>query len=61
MVNAKADFGYPVETSQLPLFRALGAEQKSHVLVEGGHIPVRIHDMMKAILDWFDRYMGPVK
>jgi dienelactone hydrolase len=61
MVNAKADFGYPIETSQLPLFRALGAEQKSHVLVEGGHIPVRIHDMIKAILDWLDRYMGPVK
>src|SRR4029079_15471484 len=24
MVNAKADFGYPIETSQLPLFRAIG-------------------------------------
>ena len=61
MVNAKADFGYPIETSQLPLLRALGAEHKSHVLFEGGHIPVRIHEMIKAILDWFDAYMGPVK
>ena len=61
MVNAKADFGYPIETSQLPLFRALGAEHKSRVLFEGGHIPVRIHEMMKAILDWCDLYMGPVK
>jgi len=28
---------------------------------EGGHIPVRIHDMMKAILGWLDGHMGPVK
>ena len=61
MLNAKSDFGYPIESSQLPLFRALGAEHKDHVLFEGGHIPVRFHEMIKAILDWFDRYMGPVK
>jgi dienelactone hydrolase len=61
MVNAKSDFGYPIETSQLPLFHALGTEQKNRVLTEGGHIPVRIHEMMKAILDWYDRFMGPVR
>jgi hypothetical protein len=43
------------------LYRALGAEHKDHVLFEGGHIPVRIHERIKVILDWFDRFMGPVK
>jgi len=61
MVNARADFGYPIETAQLPLFRALGAQNKNHLLFEGGHIAVRIHEMIKGILDWFDRYVGPVK
>jgi eukaryotic-like serine/threonine-protein kinase len=62
MVNGRADFAYPIETSQRPLFRLLGApaEHKRHVLFEGGHIPVRIHDYIKEILDWFDRYLGPV-
>ena len=61
MVNAKADFGYPIETSQRPLFDAIGTTDKKHVHFEGGHIPVRIHDMMKAILGWLDGHMGPVK
>jgi hypothetical protein len=54
--------GDPLETAQRPLFRLLGppAEHKHHALVEGGHMPVRIHDYIKEILDWFDRYLGPV-
>jgi hypothetical protein len=61
MVNGRNDFEFPVETAQRPLFNLLGAEHKEHAVFEGGHIPVRIHEMIKAILDWFDRYLGPVK
>ena len=55
------DFLFPEETGQLPLFRALGSPpgQKRHAPFDGGHIPP-MHSMIKEILDWFDRFLGPV-
>lgn len=51
--------------AQLPFDRgpAFGFRlaHKDHLLFEGGHISVRIHEMIKGILDWFDRYLGPVR
>jgi eukaryotic-like serine/threonine-protein kinase len=61
MVNGREDFAFPLETAQRPLFRLLGAEHKHHAIFEGGHIPLLLHGMIKEILDWFDRYLGPVK
>ena len=62
MVNGRSDFTFPYETSQVPLFRLLGppADRKAHVTFEGGHIPLRLHDVIRTILDWFDKYLGPV-
>jgi hypothetical protein len=62
MINGKDDFGFPLETSQIPMFRLLGAPEKDkrHVVLEGGHIVPRLK-MIKETLDWFDRYLGPVK
>jgi hypothetical protein len=34
-------------------------EDKQHVVFDSGHIPPRI-SMIKEILDWLDRYLGPV-
>lgn len=54
---------FPVESSQLPLFRLLGtpAEHKRHVIFEdAGHVPPRL-DVIREILGWLDRYLGPVK
>jgi len=28
-------------------------------LIEGGHIP-RLQDIISVILDWLDRFLGPV-
>jgi len=64
MINGRSDFLCPLETSQLPLFRALGtpAKDKKHVLFEGGHAtPVAQPDLIKAYLDWLDQYLGPVQ
>jgi len=61
MVNGREDFAFPLETSQRPLFRLLGAPHKHHAIFEGGHIPLLLHSMIKEILDWLDRYLGPVK
>ena len=62
MVNGRNDFSYPVETSQLPLFRLLGlpADRKRHAVLEGGHQPLDMHALMREVLDWFDRHLGPV-
>jgi pimeloyl-ACP methyl ester carboxylesterase len=62
MVAGRSDFLQPVETAQLPLFRLLGvpAEHKRHALFDGGHVPGQLHDVVREILDWFDRYLGPV-
>ncbi|HYW43335.1 MAG TPA: protein kinase [Bryobacteraceae bacterium] len=64
MVNGRDDFRFPLETSQLPLFRLLGtpAKDKQHVVREGGHLnPAGRPDIIKEILDWLDRYLGPVQ
>jgi eukaryotic-like serine/threonine-protein kinase len=63
MVNGRDDFRFPLETSQLPLFRAFGTPEKhkKHVLYDGGHVSVRVHpEIMREVLDWLDRYLGPV-
>jgi cephalosporin-C deacetylase-like acetyl esterase len=61
MVNGRYDGLYAVETSQLAMFRTLGtrAGDKRHVVCDSGHIPPRAL-MMKEVLDWLDRYLGPV-
>jgi pimeloyl-ACP methyl ester carboxylesterase len=65
MGGGRSDFSYPVETSQLPMFRLLGAPEtdKKHVLRDGGHGDVGpgLRETIKDALDWFDRYLGPVK
>jgi pimeloyl-ACP methyl ester carboxylesterase len=61
MVNGRYDFFYGVETSQIPLFRLLGTKEsdKRHVVWDSGHIVPR-ELMIKHVLDWLDRYLGPV-
>jgi eukaryotic-like serine/threonine-protein kinase len=64
MINGRSDFTFPLESSQLPLLRALGtpAKDKKHVLLDGGHAtPVAQPDLIKAYLDWLDQYLGPVQ
>jgi pimeloyl-ACP methyl ester carboxylesterase len=62
MLNGRDDFGYPLDTSQIPMFRLLGAPEKDkrHIVLDSGHIPSRI-DMIRETLDWLDRYLGPVE
>jgi pimeloyl-ACP methyl ester carboxylesterase len=62
MVNGRYDFFFPYDNTQLPLFKLLGAptEQKRHVVFETGHVPPA-NLMAREVLDWLDRYLGPVK
>jgi serine/threonine protein kinase/dienelactone hydrolase len=63
MLNGRDDFRFPLETSQVPLFRAIGTPEKDKrlVLFDGGHDTVTRLDAVREALDWLDRYLGPVK
>jgi serine/threonine protein kinase/formylglycine-generating enzyme required for sulfatase activity/dienelactone hydrolase len=63
MVNGRYDFTFPLEKAQNPLFEMLGtpAEDKRHVILETPHdVTEQRPQLMKAVLDWLDRYLGRV-
>ena len=62
LVNGKDDFQTPLE-AQRRLFDLLGtpAEHKRHVALEGGHAPNDWRSLIREVLDWFDKYLGPVR
>jgi dienelactone hydrolase len=63
MIGGRDDFVRPVATMQVPLFRMLGTPEKDkrHALLEGGHLPPTMNEMIREILDWLDKYQGPVQ
>ena len=63
MLNGDQDFIFPLETAQRPLFESLGSPEadKRHVIYEGGHGIGHRSQEIKEILDWLDRYLGPVQ
>jgi pimeloyl-ACP methyl ester carboxylesterase/predicted Ser/Thr protein kinase len=63
MLGGRYDFVFPVETSQKPLFNLIATppEHKRLVIFENaGHVPPRI-DLIREVLSWLDRYLGPVQ
>ncbi len=60
MINVPNDYFYPLKTSQGPFYHFLAAEPKDSVLVEGGHVPP-MNVVARWTLDWFEKYLGPVK
>ena len=62
LLGGSQDFQHPLETAQKPLFRLLGTPEKDkrHFVFEGGHVPPRMEAAIKEILDWLDRWLGPV-
>jgi len=62
VMNGRSDFTLPYEQSQVPLFRLLGPpdDRKQHTTFAGGHIPMELHSVIRTILDWFEKYLGPV-
>lgn len=63
MLGGRYDFTFPVESSQTPLFNLFGTppEHKRHVIFEdAGHVPPRL-GVIREVLDWMDRYLGPVR
>ncbi len=62
MINGRQDFFFPLQTSQVPLFRLLGAAgaDKRHVLIESGHA-VPKNPRINEIVSWLDQYLGPAR
>jgi dienelactone hydrolase len=65
MLNGDQDFIFPLQTSQQPLFQALGtaAPEKQHMVYPGGHEIVGTHrsQVVQEVLAWLDRYLGRVQ
>jgi predicted esterase len=61
MLNGRYDSYYPVELCQEPFYRLLGSakNQKKRLIYDSGHMIPR-YELIKAMLDWLDQYLGPV-
>ena len=63
MVNGRYDFVFSLELSQNPMFTMLGTpkKDKQHVILETPHdVTEQRPQLIKAVLDWLDRYLGRV-
>ena len=60
MLNGRYDFWIPQELQQ-PLLRMLGTPpvDKRQVLSDSGHVP-QLQTVIREVLNWLDRYLGPV-
>ena len=64
MVNGVNDYVFSVEKAQNPMFDALGTrpEDKKHVLLNTPHdVTEQRPILVRTVLEWLDRYMGPVR
>ena len=63
LINGRHDLYYPHDASQLRMFELLGSARadKNHVVFdEEGHTLTDRPAVMREVLDWLDRYLGPV-
>ena len=63
MVNGRYDYVFSLELSQNPMFTMLGTpkKDKQHTVLETPHdVTEQRPQLVKAVLDWLDRYLGPV-
>lgn len=62
MLNGRYDFTFPLENTVQTFFKFLGtpADDKKLVVYETDHYVPR-NEMIKEVLAWCDKYLGPVK
>ncbi len=63
MVNGRYDYVFSPRLSQDPMFNMLGTplKDKQHIVLETPHdVTEQRPQLVKAVLDWLDRYLGPV-
>jgi eukaryotic-like serine/threonine-protein kinase len=62
LIGGRTDYILPLETHQKPLIRLSAAkpEDKRHVILNAGHAFSSLQDVIKEVIPWLDRYLGPV-
>ena len=62
MLNGRYDSLFPVDPSQLAIFRRVATPEKDkrHVIYESGHGALPLGEEVRETLDWLDKYLGPV-
>ncbi len=62
MVNGRYDYRFTVDVAQQPLFDLLGTPiaDKRYVILEAGHGSLPRSQVVREVLDWLDKYLGPV-
>jgi dienelactone hydrolase len=62
MVSGKYDPYSPVDGAQKQLYELLGTrpEDKRHYALDAGHASLPRAEVVRLVLDWLDRYLGPV-
>jgi eukaryotic-like serine/threonine-protein kinase len=64
MVNGRYDYSFSLDKSQNPLFAMLGtpAGEKRHLVLDTPHdVTEQRPQLVKAVLDWLDHYLGRVE
>ena len=61
MLSGKYDYAFDYEKSALPFFKLLGTPEKDkrHVTYDTDHY-IPKNEMIKEVLNWLDKYFGPV-
>jgi pimeloyl-ACP methyl ester carboxylesterase len=62
MLNGRWDIDVNLDAQQRQ-FELLGtpADRKTHVLFEAGHGTLPHNQLVRATLDWYDKYLGPAQ
>jgi pimeloyl-ACP methyl ester carboxylesterase len=62
IIGGRLDFILPLESCQMPLLRILGPAEKDKrlALFDRGHVVWLSPDVIKQIVEWLDRYLGPL-
>ena len=62
MLNGRWDIDVPLD-AQRRFFELLGTpvDQKQHVLFDAGHGQLPHNQLVRATLDWYDKYLGPTR
>ena len=63
MVNGRYDYVFSLNLSQNPMFNMLGTPQKDkqHIVLETPHdVTEERPQLVNAVLNWLDRYLGQV-
>jgi serine/threonine protein kinase/dienelactone hydrolase len=63
MVNGRYDYDFSLDKAQNPLFAMLGTPEKDklHVILDTPHdVTEQRPQLVKAVLDWLDKYLGRV-